>query len=288
MIQRLSNLEGKHWSTRKDGGSKVSSEIAPYAGVCYLSGPMTGLPNFNKDSFVRGAELLRRAGWFVFNPVENDAEAGIELDGTSGTENFDFHAAMARDLMQVCQSDALFVLPGWEYSTGAEIETWVAHRMGIPVYSLLEGTQVDPPLIQAHPFSIMHAHDSAGFGADTNAYEEIAIEKLELLPVDPAERKAIPITTGVLDYFSAALIEVAKVSKAGNDQHNPGQPLHWARGKSTDQADTLVRHLLERGGIDSDGMRHSAKMAWRALALLQLELEEAGEAPLARGAREVV
>ena len=106
-----------------------------------------------------------------------------------------------------------------------------------------------------------------------------------VLPTDPAERKAIPITSGVLDYFPAALAEVAKVSKAGNDQHNPGQPLHWARGKSTDQADTLVRHLMERGSVDTDGMRHSAKLAWRALALLQIELEEAGEAPPARGAR---
>jgi hypothetical protein len=103
-----------------------------------------------------------------------------------------------------------------------------------------------------------------------------------LLPTDPAERKKVPIGTGVLDYFPAALAEIAVVSFAGNEQHNSGQPLHWSRGKSTDQADTLIRHFLERGQFDIDGHRHSAKMAWRALALLQLELEEAG-APLSRG-----
>lgn len=96
------------------------------------------------------------------------------------------------------------------------------------------------------------------------------------LPTDAADRKALPITTGVLDYFPDALAEVARVSKVGNDQHNPGEPLHWARGKSTDHADSLVRHLLERGTLDSDGMRHTAKVAWRALALLQTELEEEG------------
>lgn len=107
------------------------------------------------------------------------------------------------------------------------------------------------------------------------------------LPIDSEERKGIPIATGVLDYFSAALAEVAKVSKAGNDKHNPGQPLHWARGKSMDQADCIARHLIERGGIDPDtGLRHSAQLAWRALALLQIELEEAGLAPLSRGSRE--
>lgn len=105
------------------------------------------------------------------------------------------------------------------------------------------------------------------------------------LPSDAQERKAIPLASGVWDYFPAALIEVAKVSYQGNIQHNGiGAPLHWARGKSTDQADTLLRHFLERGAVDIDGIRHSAKLAWRALALLQLELEAEG-APLAPGAR---
>lgn len=106
-----------------------------------------------------------------------------------------------------------------------------------------------------------------------------------LLPVEAVDRKAVPLASGVLDYFPAALIEVAKVSKAGNDQHNPGEPLHWARGKSMDNADTILRHFVERGEVDpKDGLRHSAKLAWRALALLQLEMEAAG-APIARGAR---
>jgi hypothetical protein len=105
-----------------------------------------------------------------------------------------------------------------------------------------------------------------------------------VLPESAAERKKIPVATGVLDYFPAALAAVAAVSFAGNEQHNPGEELHWARGKSGDQADTMIRHFLERGTLDTDGHRHSAKMAWRALAILQLELEEAG-APIARGAK---
>lgn len=98
------------------------------------------------------------------------------------------------------------------------------------------------------------------------------------LPVDPKARKALPITTGVLDYFPRALAEVARVSVAGNEQHNPGQPLHWAREKSTDHADCITRHLIDRGKFDSDGQRHSAKVAWRALALLDEELRAEEEA----------
>lgn len=105
------------------------------------------------------------------------------------------------------------------------------------------------------------------------------------LPKGSQERKDVPLVRGVLDYFPAALAEVARVSKAGNDKHNPGEDMHHARGKSMDHADCIVRHLADRGAIDpDDGMRHTAKVAWRALALLQEELEAAG-APLARAAR---
>lgn len=113
----------------------------------------------------------------------------------------------------------------------------------------------------------------------------VPIKFTATLPTDAADRKNIPLATGMLDYFTSALIEVAKVSFEGNKQHNPGQPMHWARQKSTDQVDTLLRHLVERGTLDVDGMRHSAKVAWRALAILQLELEAEG-APVARGSRE--
>jgi len=95
------------------------------------------------------------------------------------------------------------------------------------------------------------------------------------LPTNAKERKDMPIARGVLDYFPDAVAAVAHVSKVGNDQHNPGQPMHWAKGKSSDHADCIVRHLIERGKLDTDGLRHTAKAAWRALALLQTEIEEA-------------
>lgn len=97
--------------------------------------------------------------------------------------------------------------------------------------------------------------------------------KTMILTDDPKARKSIPLTTGVLDYFPRAIAAVAEVSRIGNDQHNPGQPLNWDRTKSMDHADCIGRHLIDRGSFDSDGARHSAKLAWRALALLEIELE---------------
>lgn len=96
------------------------------------------------------------------------------------------------------------------------------------------------------------------------------------LPTDAQARKNMPVCRGVLWYFPDAIAAVAEVSRIGNEQHNPGEEMHWARGKSMDQEDAIARHLIEAGKIDSDGVRHSAKLAWRALALLQLELEAAG------------
>lgn len=94
------------------------------------------------------------------------------------------------------------------------------------------------------------------------------------LPTDAKERKNFPIGTGVLDYFPKALAEVARVSKVGNDQHNPGEKLHWDRSKSTDESDALIRHFLERDKKDSDGTYHAAKMIWRACAYLEKLLEQ--------------
>ncbi len=111
------------------------------------------------------------------------------------------------------------------------------------------------------------------------------------LPTDAQARKNIPLASGCFDYFTDALIAVAELSQIGNEQHNPGSPLFWDRSKSDDEADALMRHFAQRGTFDEHKMpdgtirrvRHSTKVAWRALALLQKELEAAG-APVARGA----
>lgn len=93
------------------------------------------------------------------------------------------------------------------------------------------------------------------------------------METDPNLRKMSPMARGLLDYFPNALAEIAFVSYVANAQHNPGEEMRWAKEKSTDHADCLVRHLVDRGTMDIDGLRHTAKVAWRALALLETELE---------------
>src|SRR4029077_4574254 len=71
---------------------------------------------------------------------------------------------------------------------------------------------------------------------------------------DSKQRKMMPVISGCLDYFPDAIAAVSYVSYLGNQKHNPGQDLHWARGKSDDHIDCLGRHLLSRDGVDQDGI----------------------------------
>jgi glycosyltransferase involved in cell wall biosynthesis len=87
----------------------------------YLSGPMTGLPDFNYPAFNTEAARLRGMGFSVINPAE-----APECDS--------WVAYMRNDLVHLLKwADALVYLPGWENSKGAGIEIYVAHALGLPV-----------------------------------------------------------------------------------------------------------------------------------------------------------
>lgn len=94
-----------------------------------------------------------------------------------------------------------------------------------------------------------------------------------MIPTAALERKALPVYSGFIKYFPRAMLAVAELSRVGNDQHNPGAELHWDRSKSGDELDALTRHLIEAGTMDTDGVLHSTKVAWRAMANLEKELE---------------
>lgn len=132
--------------------------------------------------------------------------------------------------------------------------------------------------MQEAPKYIGRAKDGGEWtNSEENSMTTGSTSKSPSLTTDAKERKQIPIASGFVDYFPLAMAAVAELSRIGNDQHNPGKPLFWDRSKSGDEGDALMRHFIERGTIDTDGVRHSAKVAWRAMALLQKELENATE-----------
>lgn len=97
------------------------------------------------------------------------------------------------------------------------------------------------------------------------------------LPTGYDDRKNdFPLWDFQFGYFPLAWLEVVKVAVVGNKQHNPGEPLHWARGKSMDQLNTAARHQFDYGmgqKKDTDGCYHLAKAIWRLSARLQLDIE---------------
>jgi hypothetical protein len=104
-----------------------------------------------------------------------------------------------------------------------------------------------------------------------------------MLPGDYKGRKDIPLYDGTMGYFPLAFREMARVSADGNEQHNSGEPLHWAREKSTDQINTAFRHLADyKSGnlfdgvsrVDGKPILHLAKTFWRIGAELQLLCEK--------------
>ncbi len=164
--------------------------------------------------------------------------------------------------------------------TKEEVLRHIDKELGRPDRTLARGGQPEMP-----PF--LKEDTSQNFRKDT-----VPNTRGRLIEGDSAYRKQYPLASGLLDYFPDALAEASHVSWLGNEKHNPGEPMHHARGKSMDHADCIMRHLTERGGFDTivvngvhHRVRHSAALLWRAAALCQEEIEKEMGLPLPRGAK---
>lgn len=93
--------------------------------------------------------------------------------------------------------------------------------------------------------------------------------------INKDNRKEYPIYSGLLSYFPNAIREVSNVSYVGNKKHNETYKLQWSKEKSNDHEDAMLRHLLDHkdNPVDDDGTFHLSKVAWRALAALEIYLE---------------
>jgi hypothetical protein len=111
----------------------------------YCAGPMRGKPNGNKETFLLAAKLLRRAGYTVWNPAEQN-------DG-----NMTFSECIVKDLDAIMHDCKWVVLlPGWENSLGANIELFTAHVSGKMGYEIdiFELEHNGKKHFSLHPFDI--------------------------------------------------------------------------------------------------------------------------------------
>lgn len=217
-------------------------------------------------------QRLFKAGWVVWSGPER-----LELRIYKGPNTVDYYNAyrfegkptgswegtgrvqLSHDLMP-------------DYASGGYVGKFELGNVGEKVECIIPASQfVNKPVVK--PITVKINLDASQPLSEIEKMKK-AIDALPHgIPTDAKVRKSIPVYSGVFKYFPRALLAVAELSRIGNDQHNPGEPLHWAREKSGDELDALGRHLLQAGTIDTDGVRHSTKVAWRALANLEKELE---------------
>jgi hypothetical protein len=93
--------------------------------LCYIAGPMTGYHRYNFDAFDEAAKTLRDEGWRVINPAEISREYGVDPDKEDIDQKL-MNTIISRDVDAIFQVATVFLLPGWEKSTGATAEVALA------------------------------------------------------------------------------------------------------------------------------------------------------------------
>jgi len=93
----------------------------------YVSGPMRGIPDLNKQAFAEVTDVLATDGWLVHNPYEANKQNGFSDDEL-------FEVYIRADIQAVLASDAICLLPGWRQSEGARLEVSIARALNLRFY----------------------------------------------------------------------------------------------------------------------------------------------------------
>lgn len=111
--------------------------------ISYISGPMSGYPDWNKERFAEVERIIKSEFYdrTVINPVT--------LDEQSGTEHGEWGGEIAkRDLKAVMSSDEVILFDDWTNSRGATDEAYIASICGIPIKELRTDEQGSFTLVE--------------------------------------------------------------------------------------------------------------------------------------------
>ncbi|MEV8029244.1 dATP/dGTP diphosphohydrolase domain-containing protein [Cellulosimicrobium funkei] len=256
----------------------------------YVAGPMRGLPEFNFPAFDKAALDLTVQGHDVVNPAEHDREGGFDPAGMTGNEDlaaqgFDLRAALAWDLEQITRCDAVFLLDGWQQSSGARAEYALAQALGLQVASEQSWREADPTWDRAWLFeqsgfgltppTLAHAPNPAAATAEAPAADPTTGE-VRAVSTTGGEKGTKPERFDLLP--NEALATVARHYGAGARKYAAH---NWRRGYPWSQSyAALQRHANAFwSGEDTDaetGSPHMAAVAFHALTLLTFMVEQPG------------
>lgn len=231
----------------------------------YVAGPMTGLPQFNFPAFDGAAACLRADGYAVVTPSELDSDASRAAalasdDGEPGVyaeeTGESWGDLLARDVKLIADEgiEAIVVLPGWEQSRGARLETFVGGALcGLPVLAFPTMAVVSADTLNAAwcGLDVPTTGEHVVVNAATGGAKGSKPQQMELLPW-------------------GALLAISEVYHHGAKKYAPD---NWRKGYDWSLSfGALMRHLaLWYEGQDDDpefGLSHLAHAGFHVLALL--------------------
>jgi hypothetical protein len=130
--------------------------------MIYLCGPMTDIPNFNKDKFNAVAAKLRAMGAAVYDPAEDFKENRT--------------AAMCVDIPRLIHCTEVVVIDGWKDSWGATLEARIAWETGKPIYD--EDYHILPK--DTGRFELMERDLVEKFPFGHPAFRKLSLEEMQL------------------------------------------------------------------------------------------------------------
>lgn len=90
----------------------------------YLSGPMTGLPDYNRGAFNLREEAFKAKGINVLNPARISEKAGTQHE---------YEWYLKRALRLMLEADVLYVFGDVTHSRGVDVELRLARELKMPV-----------------------------------------------------------------------------------------------------------------------------------------------------------
>ncbi len=92
--------------------------------MTYISGPMTGLPDYNKKAFDKAERFLQCVGHKTVNPH----------DITNRLGETTYEEYLKADIIEMLtKCNAIYMLKGFEQSKGAKLELEIAKACGLNV-----------------------------------------------------------------------------------------------------------------------------------------------------------
>jgi hypothetical protein len=279
----------------------------------YISGPMSGLPNFNIKAFDALAVRLRNLGHEVVSPAELDdpafRSACMATEGRIDElralcERDDIEPAtwgdlLARDVKLLADDGVrgIVVLDGWERSRGALLELFVGRLCNLPIFVLdhdtLRPVALDK-ILSAHKNAAGYIHPlnttlyhPIGEGSPKDPKDWVLLDTAESVQADAETRVVDPDTGGEKglkdevegDICPKALIQVARVCGFGRKKYSRANYLKGYAWSSS--YDAMQRHLKAFWAgeeiNDESGIHHLAHGAWHALALLAFVIRKVGK-----------